>query len=296
MPFTATNQASNPTRVTKPANGTRGAKSATEKTDGWAPIFDAAMKGDCVAIEKLVTDPKDTQVRFLGVTPLLLATIAGHLEAVTLLLKKGADINDRDDDSRTIFTLALDSDHKFIADQLIKLYPNVTVTDPRLDKGKTWLKKEFDNICSQIKDPESQPPKKVLDYLLDWEFPDDKNRSVLDVYWEHILLRFIGDVPRDIQRNYSPDLNLALIGTFDRMLKGHAGIRESARLLNSKLPTTGYGIIDTIVRSNNHWVTERWSYDNNHGIRVEDGIDSFLIDPKEGKITNKMINYHVIGA
>ncbi|KAJ6044479.1 uncharacterized protein N7446_002673 [Penicillium canescens] len=296
MPFTTTNQAFTPTRVTKSANGARGAKSATEKTDGWAPIFDAAMKGDCVAIEKLITGPKDTQVRFLGVSPLLLATIAGHLEAVTLLLKKGADINDRDDDSRTIFTLALDSNHKFIADQLIKNHPNVTVTDPRLDKGKDWLKQQFDNICSQVKDRDSQPPKKVLDYLLAWEFPDDKNRSVLDVYWEHILLRFIGDVPRDIQRNYSPDLNLALIGTFDRMLKGHAGIRESARLLNSKLPTTGYGIIDTIVRSDNHWVTERWSYDNKQGITVEDGIDSFLIDTKEGKITNKMINYHVQGA
>jgi hypothetical protein len=296
MPFTTTNQAFTPTPVTKSANGAKGAKPAAEKTDGWAPIFDAAMKGDCVAIEKLVKSPKDTQVRFLGVTPLLLATIAGHLEAVTLLLKKGADIKDRDDDSRTIFTLAVDSDHKFIADQLIKSYPNVTVTDPRLDKGKVWLKQQFDNIRSQIKDRDSQPPKKVLDYLLAWDFPDDKNRSVLDVYWEHILLRFIGDVPRDIQRNYSPNLNLALIGTFDRMLKGHAGIRESARLLNSKLPTTGYGIIDTIVRSDNHWVTERWSYHDEQGITVEDGIDSFLIDTKEGKITNKMINYHVQGA
>jgi hypothetical protein len=296
MPPTATHQASTPIHVTKSANGAKGSKSAAKKMDGWAPIFDAVMKGDCAAIKKLVKSPEDTQVRFLGVTPLLLATIAGHLDAVKLLLKKGANIGDRDDDSRTIFTLAVDSDHKFIADQLIEDHPKVIVTDPRLKKGKDWLKDQFKIISDQIKDDLSKPPQKVLDYLVDWKFPDDKNRSVLDVYWEHILLRFIGNVPLDIQRNYSPDLNLALIGTFDRMLKGHAGIRESARLLNSKLPTTGYGIIDTIVRSDNHWVTERWSYDNHEGITVEDGIDSFLIDTKEGKITNKMINYHVQGA
>ncbi|KAJ5210623.1 hypothetical protein N7491_010429 [Penicillium cf. griseofulvum] len=296
MPHNITNQASTPILFTKPANGASGGKSATEQPDGWAPIFDAAMKGDCAAIEKLVKSPEDTQVRFLGVTPLLLATIAGRLEAVKLLLKKGANIGDRDDDSRTIFTLALDSDKKFIADELIKLYPHTTVTDPRLDKGKEWLTQQFNDICSHIQDPKSQPPKKVLDYLLAWKFPDDKNRPVLEVYWEHILLRYIGDVPRDIQRNYSPDLNLALIGTFDQILKGHAGIRESARLLNSKLPTTGYTILDTVVRSDNHWVTERWSYDNKHGIKVEDGIDSFLIDTIKGKITDKMINYHVQGA
>jgi hypothetical protein len=107
------------------------------------------------------------------------------------------------------------------------------------------------------------------------------------------LLRYIGDVPLDIKRNYSPSLRLSLMGTFDRFFLGHEGIKESARLLNSKLPTTAYTIEGTVVDGEGGWVTERWSYHDAYGIDVRDGIDSFLIDGEKGKIMVKMINYNV---
>lgn len=83
------------------------------------------------------------------------------------------------------------------------------------------------------------------------------------------------------------------MGTFDRFFLGHEGIKESARLLNSKLPTTAYTIEGTVVDGDGGWVTERWSYHDAYGIDVRDGIDSFLIDSEKGKIMVKMINYNV---
>jgi len=74
------------------------------------------------------------------------------------------------------------------------------------------------------------------------------------------------------------------------MENGHAGIKESARLLNSKLPTTQYDIIGTVVETQGNWVTERWGYHDGK-FQVTDGIDSFLIE--EAKIQVKMINYNV---
>ncbi len=73
-----------------------------------------------------------------------------------------------------------------------------------------------------------------------------------------------------------------------------AGVRESARLLNSVLPTTQYDIVDTVIGKDSAWVTERWGYhDIANNVQVVDGIDSFLI--VDGKIKVKMINYTVEG-
>ena len=79
---------------------------------------------------------------------------------------------------------------------------------------------------------------------------------------------------------------------YDRITNGDAGIKESARLLNSELPTTQYDIVGTVVVREGYWVTERWGYYDQKNIRqVVDGIDTFLIEG--GKITKKMINYTV---
>ncbi|MFM0016698.1 hypothetical protein PQR46_43170 [Paraburkholderia sediminicola] len=168
----------------------------------------------------------------------------------------------------------------------------------------SWLRGEFRKIEQNVHDVRSKPPVHVLEYILDGDFPATEARSPSEVYWEHILLRYIGEVSLDIERNYSPDLRLSLIGTGADILvaEGHSGgtlhgvtgIEISARVLNQLLPTTAYTILDTIVRGNDHsgWVTEQWGYfDPVTRIQVRDGIDTFQI--AHGRIQTKMINYTV---
>lgn len=167
----------------------------------------------------------------------------------------------------------------------------VANTDPRTPQGEAWLRREFQKIVDNVQDPQNIPPQDVLERIISGDLKPIAERSVLEVYWEHILLRYIGDVELDIQRNYSPDLHLSLIGTTDRILHGHPGIRESARILNELLPTTQYTIADSVISANG-WVTERWGYlDQASSTMVLDGIDTFLI--VDGQIKVKMINYNV---
>lgn len=117
------------------------------------------------------------------------------------------------------------------------------------------VQRNLDNV----KDPKSKPSEEVLEYLISGNLPQEQDHSVSEIYWEHILLRYIGDVPLDIKSNYSRSLRLSLMGTFDEFLTGHEGIKKSAKLLNSKLPTTAYTIEGAVVDEAGAWVTERWS-------------------------------------
>jgi hypothetical protein len=256
----------------------------------------AAQTGDLRAIQELINHGAVIdQRRSDGVTALMAAAIAGQDKAVTLLLDNGANIELRDGESRTVIKLALDNNHREIAQALVDRYPDMIVTDPRLPKGEAWLRVQFHLIADNVEDPASKPDPALLERLISQNLGPTEGRNVSHVYWEHILLRYIGDIPLDIDRNYSTLLKLSLIGTFDRILKGHEGIKESARLLNSRLPTTQYDIIGTIIKQTSNtggWVTERWGYhDPQNNVQVIDGIDTFLIE--NGKITTKMINYTV---
>jgi len=261
-----------------------------------AALIKAAVAGDVHTIKKLLDSGAEVNYQLDGVTPVLAAATAGHLDAVTLLLDRGADVNARDASSRTIIKLALDNDHVALAQALVKRYPNMIITDPRLPEGEAWLRKQFQLITENVKDSLSKPNPDVLERLIRWDLGPTENRNVSDTYWEHILLRYIGDIPLDIRRNYSTELKLSLVGTFDRILTGHEGITESARLLNSKLPTTQYDITETVIKQTGQsggWVTERWGYHDNN-FQVTDGIDTFLIE--NSNITVKMINYNVVKA
>ncbi|WP_155888151.1 hypothetical protein [Cupriavidus sp. WS] len=176
--------------------------------------------------------------------------------------------------------------------------------DTRANLRHSWLRGEFRKIEQNVRDLRSKPPAHVLDYVLAGAYPAIEARSPAEVYWEHILLRYLGDVVLDIERNYSPDLKLSLVGTGADVLvaegrgggplRGIAGIEASARVLNRLLPTTGYTIVDTIVRGNDRsgWVTEQWGYfDPATRTQVRDGIDTFQI--AHGRIRTKMIHYTV---
>ncbi|KAL5332655.1 hypothetical protein BJX70DRAFT_407178 [Aspergillus crustosus] len=295
----STSQRNGHTSVSKDVNG----KTSSGDINKCDPIFAAAKDGNLDDIERLLSkDPKRLNMTCKechGITPIIAAAISNQGQAVQRLSDKGADVTIRDDHSYTILKLTLDQgdSHTELARWIVDHHPELIVTDPRLPQGKDWLGAQFTMMSDNIEDSASKPPKKVLDYLLQHypdSLPSDKGRTVSEVYWEHILLRYIGDIPLDIKRNYSPELKMAFVGTFDRILYKHAGIKESARLLNSVLPTTQYSIIGTHVVPKQGWVTERWEYhDKVHSLQVLDGIDTFLIDADEGKIEVMLINYNV---
>jgi len=258
----------------------------------------AAEEGDNATIEELLsgdTHDKVDQRSSGGLTALLAAAMAGKLETVKLLLRKGANVKARDSDSYTIITLALNHDQRPTAEWLAANCTDLDliVTDPRLPQGEAWIRAQFELMYNNITDPDSKPSRDVLERIISRDYGEIDNRTVSHVYWEHILLRYVGDIPLDIKRNYSETLTLSLVGTFEEVLKGHDGIKESARLLNSKLPTTQYDIIGTVVVARGNWVTERWGYYDGTS-QVTDGIDSFIIE--NSKIQVKMINYTVEAA
>ena len=117
-----------------------------------AALIKAAVAGDVHTIKKLLDSGAEVNYQLDGVTPVLAAATAGHLDAVTLLLDRGADVNARDASSRTIIKLALDNDHVALAQALVKRYPNMIITDPRLPEGEAWLRKQFQLITENVKD------------------------------------------------------------------------------------------------------------------------------------------------
>ncbi|KAJ6603431.1 hypothetical protein DFH09DRAFT_1257556 [Mycena vulgaris] len=237
----------------------------------------AAQIGDLATLRNLISQGVEVSERGDDdITPLMAAAMAGKGEAVTLLLDNGADAK-----------LALDQGKREVAQALADRHPDMI--------GEAWLREKFRSTSDNVKDLASKPDRALWERLIDGNLGPTEGRKASDVYWEHIGLCLIGDRPLDIERNYSKNLKQCRMGTFNQFFEGHEGIRESAQLLHSKLPTTQYDIVETVVKQTNKmsgWVTERWGYyDPENEVQVTDGIDTFLIEA--GKITVKWANYNV---
>ncbi|HEX6704062.1 MAG TPA: hypothetical protein VF169_04815 [Albitalea sp.] len=187
-----------------------------------------------------------------------------------------------------------------LADQIAPITGRVQArspaTDPRTPQGQRWLRAAFERIRRNVNDAASKPGYDVLESVISGELKPVEERTTSQTYWEHILLRCIGDVALDIQRNYSESLRLASCGSAELIANGHEGIALSARRLDDLLATTDYVIVDTVIRdtgATGGWVTERWGYRDERikGNQIVDGIDTFLI--RNGRIEVKMINYTV---
>ncbi|KAF3119599.1 hypothetical protein TWF703_003254 [Orbilia oligospora] len=234
----------------------------------------AAAIGDLAEIRYLIDQGAEISARGDDeVTPLMGAAMAGNGDVVTLLLDEGANVKIRDVHGQTVIKLALDHGQSHIAQAIADRFPDMVITDPRLPKGEAWLRAQFRSITDHVKDDSSKPNTALVERLISGNLGPVENRNASDVYWEHIGLCLIGNRPLDIKRNYSKNL----------------------QLLHSKLPTTQYDIVETVVRQTNitdGWVTERWGYyDPENQIQVTDGIDTFLIE--NSKIVVKWANYNV---
>lgn len=256
----------------------------------------AAVTGTLTTMKHLIDEGVDIDTRKDDdITPLIGAAAAGQSAALALLLDRGADPSVRDVHGQSVIKLALDNGQTEIAQVLVDRYPDMIITDPRLPDGEAWLRARFRLMSDHIKDEASKPDPTLLERLITGDLGPVEGRNASEVYWEHIGLSLIGNRPLDIERNYSKNLRQCRMGTFNQFFEGHDGINQSTRLLHSKLPTTQYDIVETVVRQTNRtdgWVTERWGYyDAKNEVQVTDGIDTFLIE--RGKIVANWAHYNV---
>lgn len=116
-------------------------------------------------------------------------------------------------------------------------------------------------------------------------FSDLAQRPPELVLRDHLRLRKVGAVERDISRNYSPDVVLlSSEGTF----RGHDGIRNSAHLLAERLPDASFEYIAIQLEGDLGFL--EWTA-RARGARVNDGADSFLI--RNGAIVVQTVHYSV---
>ena len=96
-------------------------------------------------------------------------------------------------------------------------------------------------------------------------------RTTEEVFLDHLELRKLGRLEDDIKRNYAPDvLIVSNVGTFF----GHDGVRHSAHLLRTLLPTLKYKFDTLLIRG--QIAFEEWEAEA-RDVEVHDGIDAFVI-------------------
>ncbi len=98
------------------------------------PLHDAASKGDTAKIQELLNEGKDINEYYYG-TPLIWAASEGRLEAVKLLVEKGAALDTRSQIGWTAMGNAAVNGHKEVVEYLIKSGASV---DNALAGLKDW--------------------------------------------------------------------------------------------------------------------------------------------------------------
>ena len=111
------------------------------------------------------------------------------------------------------------------------------------------------------------------------------SRTIDEVFRDHLELRAIGDVERDIERNFAPEV--VLLSSYG-VFRGHAGVRQSADLLAEHLGEARFGYTRRLVEKDVAFLEwEAWSQE----VSVCDGADTFVI--RNGLIAIQTIHYTV---
>jgi len=109
-------------------------------------------------------------------------------------------------------------------------------------------------------------------------------RSPEDVIASHLRLRDAGELDRDLEANYSPDI---VVIDRHRVYRGHAGVRESAAILTRSVPGARFEYDRVLTCGDLAYLVWR-AVD---GRMCAQGVDSFIV--RDGKIEGQTIYYHV---
>ncbi|MBW3550079.1 MAG: nuclear transport factor 2 family protein [Proteobacteria bacterium] len=110
-------------------------------------------------------------------------------------------------------------------------------------------------------------------------------RSTAEVVNDHLSLAQQGGIETDIDRNFAPDC--VLMTTYG-VFRGHAGLRDAARLLQEQLGETGYEYRTRLCHGELGFL--EWTASSGRG-RIDDGADSYWVH--DGLIRAMTIHYTV---
>lgn len=119
--------------------------------------------------------------------------------------------------------------------------------------------------------------------------PDGRHlsgRSTTEVFEDHLRLRIAGQLEDDLRRNYAEDVVLL---TCNSVLRGHDGLRESARRLREQLPNASYRFKARQVADDYAFLV--WTA-HSDSCCVGCGADSFVI--RDGRIRMQTIHYDLV--
>jgi hypothetical protein len=108
-------------------------------------------------------------------------------------------------------------------------------------------------------------------------------RSIEQVFAEHLRLRQEGKLDEDLKRNYAEDVVL-MCST--GIVRGHEGVRYSAQRLRDQLPNAKFEFVTCLVEKGCAFLEWRAASDR---FTVSDGADSFVF--RDGKIAVQTIHY-----
>jgi hypothetical protein len=110
-------------------------------------------------------------------------------------------------------------------------------------------------------------------------------RSTEEVFRDHLELRAAGNVERDIERNYAPDVVLM---RSHAVFSGQMGVRQCAQLLKQDIGDAEVTYVTCRVHDDVAFL--EWTARSNTRT-VEDGADTFII--RGGRIVIKTVHYTV---
>lgn len=94
-----------------------------------APIHDAAARNDLVALQQELDNVDINSIDDKGYTPLMIASLHGHLGIVKMLIDRNADVNIQSEDGHTALSQAVFGRHIDIVEQLRSTHISVNSKD-----------------------------------------------------------------------------------------------------------------------------------------------------------------------
>ncbi|MEY2486758.1 MAG: ankyrin repeat and protein 6 [Verrucomicrobiota bacterium] len=129
-------------------------RQSTTPTTAYKPVHQHALGGEVSGLDESIR--KNPAALNLGDangnTPLMLSAVHGHEDAVRFLLRKGALVDNTNDQHQTALMLAAKGGQRDVVMLLLRAKANVTIRDARGWNAQTWAEKQgYSEVAQQIK-------------------------------------------------------------------------------------------------------------------------------------------------